>query len=325
MTLNKNHFESKKEVKWCPGCGNYAILMSMQKTLFTLGLKNENTVFISGIGCSGRFPYYINTYGFHTLHGRAPAVATGLKIMRPDLTIWIVVGDGDAFSIGLGHIIHLIRRNINVNVLFINNRIYALTKGQYSPTSNSKCITKSSPYGSLEEPINPLLTVLSAGCSFVARCIDSDHKNFEIIIEKAIENNGTSFIEILQNCNVFNNQIYNEVTDKNTRNEKVLNLKDGDILKFGEKEKKILTLDENLNFCKIKENDSNKKKLITHNTRNENIIQLMLANIPYEDTPYPIGIFRNIKKETYEERFNERIKYSKKIENINDLFLQNHI
>ncbi|HIH2762376.1 MAG TPA: thiamine pyrophosphate-dependent enzyme [Candidatus Azoamicus sp.] len=173
---------------------------------------------------------------FHTLHGRAPAVATGLKLMRPDLTVWIVVGDGDAFSIGLNHIIHLIRRNININILFINNKIYALTKGQYSPTSDEKSITKSSPYGSIEEPINPLSIILNSGCSFVARAIDNDHKNLKIIIEKAMENNGTSFIEVMQNCNVFNNQIYNEVSDKNTRDEKNLYLKHGNLLEFGEKE-----------------------------------------------------------------------------------------
>ncbi len=321
MNIDKNYFESRREVKWCPGCGNYAILMSMQKTLFSLGLKNEKIVFISGIGCSGRFPYYINTYGFHTLHGRAPAVATGLKLMRPDLTVWIVVGDGDAFSIGLGHIIHLIRRNINVNILFINNRIYALTKGQYSPTSDEKVITKSSPYGSLEDPINPLSTVLNAGCTFVARAIDNDHKNLKIIIEKAMENNGTSFIEVLQNCNVFNNQIYNEVSDKNTREEKVLYLKNGELLEFGEKEKQILILDENLTFNKIKITEKEKIKIhSTHHTENDNILQLMLSKIQYSQTPYPIGIFRDMQKETYEDKFKSRLTKSKKIKTLNDLF-----
>ncbi|HIH2763645.1 MAG TPA: 2-oxoacid:ferredoxin oxidoreductase subunit beta [Candidatus Azoamicus sp.] len=320
MNSDKNYFESRREVKWCPGCGNYAILMSMQKTLFSLGLKNENIVFISGIGCSGRFPYYINTYGFHTLHGRAPAVATGLKLMRPDLTIWIVVGDGDAFSIGLSHIIHLIRRNINVNILFINNKIYALTKGQYSPTSDEKTITKSSPYGSLEDPINPLSIVLNSGCSFVARAVDNDHKNLKIIIEQAMKNNGTSFIEVLQNCNVFNNQIYNEVSDKNTRDEKNLYLKHGEYLEFGEKTKYILTLDENLNLNKIKLHEQDKNKIAyIHNTQNENIMQLMLAKIQYHETPYPLGIFRDTRKETYEDRF-KNINASKKIKTINELF-----
>ncbi|HIH2762686.1 MAG TPA: thiamine pyrophosphate-dependent enzyme [Candidatus Azoamicus sp. MARI] len=321
MNTDKNYFESRREVKWCPGCGNYSILMSMQKTLFSLGLKNEKIVFISGIGCSGRFPYYINTYGFHTLHGRAPAVATGLKLMRPDLTVWIVVGDGDAFSIGLNHIIHLIRRNININILFINNKIYALTKGQYSPTSDEKSITKSSPYGSIENPINPLSIVLNSGCAFVARAIDTDHKNLKIIIENAMENNGTSFIEVLQNCNVFNNQIYNEVSDKNTREEKVLHLKNRNLLEFGEKDKYILTLSDDLTFNKIKSNEKEKIKFNTiHNTENENILQLMLAKLPYNNTPYPTGIFRNMKKETYEERFKNNTYESKKIKTINDLF-----
>lgn len=321
MNTDKNYFESRREVKWCPGCGNYAILMSMQKTLFSLGLKNEKIVFISGIGCSGRFPYYINTYGFHTLHGRAPAVATGLKLMRPDLTVWIVVGDGDAFSIGLNHIIHLIRRNINVNILFINNKIYALTKGQYSPTSDKNMITKSSPYGSLEEPINPILTVLNAGCSFVARAVDNDHKNLKEIIEKAIENTGTSFIEVLQNCNVFNNQAYNEISDKNTKEEKALYLKDKKLLEFGEKEKYILTINENLNFEKIKSNERETIKInSTHHTDNENILQIMLAKITYTETPYPIGIFRNIQKETYEDKIKQKIISSKKIPTLADIF-----
>lgn len=321
MNLDKNYFESRREVKWCPGCGNYAILMSMQKTLFSLGLKNEKIVFISGIGCSGRFPYYINTYGFHTLHGRAPAIATGLKLMRPDLTVWIVVGDGDAFSIGLGHIIHLIRRNINVNILFINNKIYALTKGQYSPTSDEKVITKSSPYGSIENSINPLSIVLNSGCTFVARAVDNDHKNLKIIIEKAMKNNGTSFIEVLQNCNVFNNQIYNEVSDKNIREEKVLYLQDNKLLEFGEKEKYILIIDENLNLNKIKSHEKEKIKINSiYNTQNENILQLMLAKIPYNQTPYPIGIFRDMQKNTYEERLKDKINISKKINTINDLF-----
>lgn len=321
MNADKNYFESRREVKWCPGCGNYAILMSMQKTLFSLGLNNEKIVFISGIGCSGRFPYYINTYGFHTLHGRAPAVATGLKLMRPDLIIWIVVGDGDAFSIGLSHILHLIRRNINVNILFINNKIYALTKGQYSPTSDKNVITKSSPYGSLEEPINPILTVLNAGCTFVARAVDNDHKNLKDIIEKAMKNNGTSFIEVLQNCNVFNNQIYNEISDKNTKEEKALYLKNNELLEFGEKEKYILKVNENLAFEKIKQIEKNNIKINSiHNTDNENILQLMLAKITYDETPYPIGIFRNMQKDTYEDKLKLKTNLSKKILTINDIF-----
>lgn len=321
MNADKNYFEYRREVKWCPGCGNYAILMSMQKTLFSLGLNNEKIVFISGIGCSGRFPYYINTYGFHTLHGRAPAVATGLKLMRPDLIIWIVVGDGDAFSIGLSHILHLIRRNINVNILFINNKIYALTKGQYSPTSDKNVITKSSPYGSLEEPINPILTVLNAGCTFVARAVDNDHKNLKDIIEKAMKNNGTSFIEVLQNCNVFNNQIYNEISDKNTKEEKALYLKNNELLEFGEKEKYILKVNENLAFEKIKQIEKNNIKINSiHNTDNENILQLMLAKITYDETPYPIGIFRNMQKDTYEDKLKLKTNLSKKILTINDIF-----
>ena len=320
MKEDKNYFESKREVKWCPGCGNYAILMAMQKTLFSLGLKNENIVFVSGIGCSGRFPYYINTYGFHTLHGRAPAVATGLKIMREDLCVWIVVGDGDAFSIGLSHIIHLMRRNLNIKILFINNKIYALTKGQYSPTSKQESITKSSPFGSIEKEINPLDIALTTGCSFVARAIDNDYTNLKIIITEAIKHNGTAFIEVLQNCNVFNNQIYNEVSDKNTKEEKLLHLQHDTYLKFGEKNKYELLINKNLIFEKRNVEDENKKEIgIIHKTDDENIIQTMLARIPYENIPYPVGIFRQVKKKTYEEKIKEKIKQSKKITTITEL------
>ncbi len=296
-----NNFESCREVKWCPGCGNYAILMTVQKTLHSLGLSNKNTVFISGIGCSGRFPYYVNSYGFHTLHGRSPAVATGLCLSRSDLNIWLVIGDGDGFSIGLAHVLHMVRRNINLNVLFINNKIYALTKGQYSPTSEKGTLTKSSPFGSLERSINPLLMVLSAGCTFVARAVDSDAPKLKDIILKGFNHKGTSFIEILQNCNVFNNKIYSDIVDSDGRYDKVIYLENEKPLIFGSSLENKLCLSKNLSFY-IKEKDSSDEYLF-HDTNSDNFLQLMLASLSLSDVPFPLGVFRSVNKETHEESF----------------------
>src|SRR6202046_259010 len=202
--LNRKDFVSDQEVRWCPGCGDYAILAAVQKTMPEFGIAPENTVFISGIGCSSRFPYYMNTYGFHTIHGRAPALATGLKVSRPDLDVWVVTGDGDGLSIGGNHLIHALRRNIDFNILLFNNRIYGLTKGQYSPTSEVGKITKSTPMGSLDNPFNPLSLVLGAESTFVARSIDSDRQHLTSVLRAASEHKGTSFVEIYQNCNIFN-------------------------------------------------------------------------------------------------------------------------
>ena len=318
--INKNNFESCREVKWCPGCGNYSILTTMQKTLHSIGLSTKDVVFISGIGCSGRFPYYINTYGFHTLHGRAPAVATGLKLARPDLNVWLVIGDGDGFSIGLGHILHLFRRNIDINILFINNGIYALTKGQYSPTSNNNFITKSSPFGSIEKPINPINLALNVGCSFVARTIDNDFKNFKDIIIAAIKHKGTSFIEVLQNCNIFNNNIYYNLTNKETKDEKILYLNNDKPLIYGKKNKYYLTINKQLEFTSIDYNNIDANNIIHHTINNKNIIQDMLSNITYNDTPYPVGIFRSINTMTYDDIYQLKIKQSKKINTFSDIF-----
>lgn len=317
MNNSSNYFESCREVKWCPGCGNYAILMSMQKTLFSLGLSNEKIVFVSGIGCSGRFPYYINTSGFHTLHGRVSAIATGLRLVRSDLKIWLVFGDGDGFSIGLSHVLHMVRRNVDVNVLFINNKVYALTKGQYSPTSDKNFITKSSPFGSIEEPINPLLMVLNAGCSFVARAIDSDVKNLSFIISEAMNHRGTSFIEVLQNCNVYNNEIYGHLTDKDVKDDNLLYLEHGKPLIFGKKNKKVLIL-ENLKFSIIDVDKFN--GYLLHDVLTENILQIMLAKILYKDVPFPVGILRKVNKDVYEDNYVDRSNKSYFIFKFDDLF-----
>jgi len=309
--MSKNYFDSCREVKWCPGCGNHSILMAMQKNLFSLGLKNENVVFISGIGCSGRFPYYINTYGFHTLHGRAPAVATGLAMTRPDLTIWLVIGDGDGFSIGLGHVLHMIRRNININVLFINNGIYGLTKGQYSPTSMMNTITKSSPDGSIEKPINPLLLALTAGATFVARVIDIDKEGFKDIISESLNHKGISFIEVLQNCNVFNDKIHSHLKDKKNKLNRLLYLKHNKYLDFGDNSQLSLQLSNDLTL-NVSENINNKDKII-YKSDNKNILQTLLAEKTFLDIPFPVGIFRSIKDDTYEDLRMNSIKSKKKI------------
>jgi len=319
MKSFNNSFESVREVKWCPGCGNYAILKAMQKTMESLNIPRKKTVFISGIGCSGRFPYYINTYGFHTLHGRSPAVATGLSLTRPDLNIWLVIGDGDGFSIGLGHILHMVRKNININILFINNRVYALTKGQYSPTSDVGFITKSSPYGSIDNPINPLSSVLNAGCTFVARSVDNDFKYLSYIIKSAVNHNGTSFIEVLQNCNIFNNDVYSRLNDSENKKKYILYLLHDEILKFGINNELILNVN-NMQF-EILSNAIINKNIIKHNILNDNILQIMLSKLSYLDTPFPLGIFRAIKKETFNDLYSKLDYKSRKINKFSDLFL----
>jgi 2-oxoglutarate ferredoxin oxidoreductase subunit beta len=226
--LTRQDFVSHQEVRWCPGCGDYAILATLQKTFPELGIPKENIVFISGIGCSGRFPYYMNTYGFHTIHGRAPAVATGLKITRPELSVWVITGDGDGLSIGGNHLMHMLRRNLDIKVLLFNNRIYGLTKGQYSPTSEQGKITNTSPEGTLDQPINPIAFALTAGATFVARVLDIDAKGLNTIIKAAASHKGSAFIEIYQNCNIFNDGAFANLTDKTLRDKNILWLEKGE-------------------------------------------------------------------------------------------------
>nr|WP_221473173.1 2-oxoacid:ferredoxin oxidoreductase subunit beta [Planomonospora venezuelensis] len=220
-------YKSDQEVRWCPGCGDYAILAAVQSFVPELGLKRENMVFVSGIGCSSRFPYYMNTYGFHSIHGRAPAIATGLAASRPDLSVWVITGDGDSLSIGGNHLIHALRRNVNLNILLFNNRIYGLTKGQYSPTSEVGKITKSTPMGSLDKPFNPISLAIGAEASFVARTIDSDRKHLQSVLREAAEHNGTSLVEIYQNCNIFNDGAFDQLKDPEQRDDITLRLEHG--------------------------------------------------------------------------------------------------
>src|SRR5580658_9488770 len=220
-------FASDQEVRWCPGCGDYVILNTIRSFLPELGLRRENMVFVSGIGCSSRFPYSMETYGMHSIHGRAPAIATGLAVTRPDLSVWVVTGDGDALSIGGNHLIHALRRNVNLKILLFNNRIYGLTKGQYSPTSESGKVTKSTPYGSLDTPFNPLSVALGAEATFVARTIDSDRKHLTAVLDAAARHEGTAFVEIYQNCNIFNDGAFEHLKDASTRDAHLLRLEHG--------------------------------------------------------------------------------------------------
>ncbi|MER6481862.1 2-oxoacid:ferredoxin oxidoreductase subunit beta, partial [Streptomyces filamentosus] len=226
-------FKSDQEVRWCPGCGDYAVLAAVQGFMPELGLAKENIVFVSGIGCSSRFPYYMNTYGMHSIHGRAPAIATGLATSRRDLSVWVVTGDGDALSIGGNHLIHALRRNVNLKILLFNNRIYGLTKGQYSPTSEVGKITKSTPMGSLDAPFNPVSLAIGAEATFVARTVDSDRKHLTEVLRRAAEHDGTALVEIYQNCNIFNDGAFDVLKDKDRAKEAVIRLEHGQPIRFG--------------------------------------------------------------------------------------------
>src|SRR5499425_628765 len=231
--LAAKDFKSDQEVRWCPGCGDYAILAAFQAFLPELEIPGENLVIVSGIGCSSRLPYYVNSYGMHSIHGRAPAIATGLAASRPDLSVWVITGDGDALSIGGNHLIHALRRNVNIKILLFNNRIYGLTKGQYSPTSEQGKVTKSTPYGSLDTPFNPLSLAIGAEAGFVARTIDSDRKHLTSVLRAAADHRGTAFVEIFQNCPIFNDEAFGPLTDPSSRDDRLIRLEHGELIRFG--------------------------------------------------------------------------------------------
>lgn len=297
MTLTKKDFQSDNEVRWCPGCGDYAILASVQKTLAELNFKPHETVFVSGIGCASRFPYYMQTYGMHTIHGRGPAFASGIKLSNPKLKVFLVTGDGDGLSIGANHLLHLFRRNIDITVLMFNNQIYGLTKGQYSPTSNQGLVAKSTPFGSLEKPVNPVGFALSAGATFVARSIDSDAQHLGEMLKAAIAHKGCSFVEILQNCVVFNDKAFAKLRDKNSREQKVLTLREKEPLLFAECQKGI-AIDRETFAPKIVEGANLSQALIFDSS---NLIKSqMVANFGPE-FPTPLGVFRRSVEETFED------------------------
>ncbi|WP_046003182.1 2-oxoacid:ferredoxin oxidoreductase subunit beta [Pseudoalteromonas rubra] len=300
--LSKADFASDQEVRWCPGCGDYAILAGIQKVLPELNTPKENFVFVSGIGCSSRLPYYLSTYGFHTLHGRAPTVATGIKLANPELSVWVITGDGDALSIGANHLLHLLRRNINVNILLINNRIYGLTKGQYSPTSEQGKVTKSSPLGSISGPVDPVSFALNAGATFVARAIDKDAKGLQKILKQAAEHQGASFVEIYQNCHVFNDGAFEAATARDTKDDATVQLVDGEPLVFGSKDKKAIVLD-GLEAKVVSVNtESLPDNALVHTTGSDNeAYDALLSSFQHKGLPLPVGVFRQLRKPTYEQ------------------------
>jgi len=311
----RKDFISDEDVRWCPGCGDYSVLAQVQRVMPSicqeLQIPRENIVFISGIGCSSRFPYYMNTYGFHTIHGRAPTIATGLSVSRPDTQVWVVTGDGDGLSIGANHLIHSLRRNIDIKILLFNNRIYGLTKGQYSPTSEIGKRTKSSPMGSVEAPINPLYTAMVSEATFVARALATDAENLQEILVRAARHKGAAFVEILQNCNVFNDGAFDSFAEKSVRQERTLYLQDGKPLIFGKNRDKVLKLrggTNGLEFEIVNLDDAAKDRLVSHNEKSEpNYLARLLASLDEEKCPVPLGVFRSINKPDYGKRLSDQI------------------
>jgi 2-oxoglutarate ferredoxin oxidoreductase subunit beta len=303
-------YKAPIDVRWCAGCGGYSILAQTQRIMSTLGIPKEKIVFISGIGCSSRFPYYMNVYGMHTMHGRALPIATGLKITRPDLSIWVATGDGDALSIGGNHFIHACRRNIDLNVLMFNNGIYSLTKGQYSPTSLPGQVTKSSPLGVLDDPFNPVALALGSGASFVARCSDRDTASMQYMYERAAHHKGFAFVESYANCVIYNDGAYDLFSKKETRKENTVMLEHGKPLVFGENEDKGIKLDGFTPKVVSLTNGYSKNDLLVHNEQ-DSTLAFILANMTYNpELPRPMGVFQAIERQTYEDKVTEQIEYN---------------
>ncbi len=298
---SKKDWASDQEVRWCPGCGDYGILQAVQQLMPDLGITPESTVFISGIGCSSRFPYYMNTYGMHSIHGRAPAIATGLAVARPDLDVWVITGDGDGLSIGGNHLIHALRRNVNLKILLFNNRIYGLTKGQYSPTSELGKVTKSTPFGSIDPPFNPLAVALGAEASFVARTHDLDRKHMMDVFRAAHEHRGASFVEIYQNCNVFNDGQFNDVTKRTVRDEMMIDLVHGEPILFGaERQRGVMMADDG--FLRIVEvAEVGIERILVHDVAHPfPSLAFALARLNTDDhSPTPFGVFRAVDRPEY--------------------------
>ena len=302
----KKDWASDQEVRWCPGCGDYGILQAVQTLMPELGIMPEKTVFISGIGCSSRFPYYMNTYGFHTIHGRAPAIATGLKVTRPDLDVWVVTGDGDGLSIGGNHLIHVLRRNVDLKILLFNNKIYGLTKGQYSPTSEVGKVTKSTPAGSVDFPFNPITVALGTHATFVARSVDVEQKHLGETLKRAHQHRGASFLEILQNCNIFNDGAFNDVSDKGIKAEHQLVLEHGKPLIFGKNRDKGIKMNGmRPEVVTLGTNGATEKDLVVHDETNLSLA-FMLGNFE-PPMPTPMGVFYAVSRPTYDGAMNQQL------------------
>jgi 2-oxoglutarate/2-oxoacid ferredoxin oxidoreductase subunit beta len=309
VKLTAKDFKSDQEVRWCPGCGDYAVLSAVQGFMPSLGLPRERIVFVSGIGCSSRFPYYMNTYGMRSTHGRAPAIATGLAVTRPDLSVWVITGDGDALSIGGNHLIHALRRNVNLKILLFNNQIYGLTKGQYSPTSERGKVTKSTPMGSLDHPFNPVSVALGAEATFVARSIDSDRGHLTEVLRKAAAHRGTAFVEVYQNCNIFNDGAFDELKDADTRADHQIRLEHGQPIRFGANGERGVRLTEEARVEIVDVADVGVEGLLVHDEhRKEPSLAFMLSRLAHSThKPTPIGVFRDVDRPVYDELMAEQL------------------
>lgn len=306
---NRKEFTSDQEVRWCPGCGDYAVLAAVQGFLPELGLKRENIVFVSGIGCSSRFPYYLDTYGMHSIHGRAPAIATGLATSRKDLSVWVVTGDGDALSIGGNHLIHSLRRNVNLKILLFNNRIYGLTKGQYSPTSEPGKVTKSTPMGSLDNPFNPVSLALGAEGTFVARTIDSDRKHLTHVLSAAAAHRGTAFVEIYQNCPIFNDGAFDAIKDNESKADAIIPLVHGEPIRFGNEGQKGVVRDPVTGGVRIVDDPDPADVLVHDAHASDPTTAFALSRLTDAGVlaHAPIGIFRQVEQPTYDDLAREQI------------------
>ncbi len=309
VKFTRKDFQSDQEVRWCPGCGDYSVLTAVQLLLPDLDVAPENTVFISGIGCSSRFPYYMNTYGIHSIHGRAPAVATGVAIARPDLDVWVITGDGDALSIGGNHLIHTLRRNVNLTIILFNNQIYGLTKGQYSPTSEVGKVTKSSPLGSVDFPFNPLSVALGAEASFVARTHDMDRKHMTEMFRRAHDHRGAAFVEVYQNCNVFNDGAFAEITSRDNRESMLIELRHGEPVRFGENDSLCVVLNEYGEASVAKADEVEASRILVHDeTRRDPSVAFSLSRLAEHPTqPTPIGVFRAVERLVYDDELERQL------------------
>jgi 2-oxoglutarate ferredoxin oxidoreductase subunit beta len=322
--LTKKDFESDQLVRWCPGCGDYAILAAMTNALPQLGIPRENIVFVSGIGCAARFPYYVNTYGFHTIHGRGPAFATGIKLANPSLSVWEIQGDGDAMAIGGNHLIHALRRNVDINIIVFNNEIYGLTKGQYSPTSPRGLVTKSTPYGVIERPFRVSDLVMGAQGTFYARTIDTNPKLMADIFIAASRHKGTSLVEVLQNCVIFNDDAHAAVTAKENRDDFQLHVKHGEPLLFGKDRKKGIRLNGlKLEVVTLGQNGITEKDILVHDAHAEDpALHLMLARMSPPEFPMALGVIREVSTVTLDEAIEEeerKVRESARYRSVDDL------
>lgn len=308
VQLTAKDYASDQDIRWCPGCGDYSILAQVKKVLAALSTKREKTVFVSGIGCSSRFPYYVNTYGFHSIHGRAPALASGIKSVNPELDVWVATGDGDALSIGGNHFLHAIRRNVNMKILMFNNRIYGLTKGQYSPTSPLGKKTKSTPFGSVDYPLHPISVAIGAEATFVARSVDTYTKHLEYVLERAAAHKGTAFVEIYQNCNIFNDLAFEYATSKETKDDTTVVLEHGKPLVFGKDRKKGIRLNGMDPEVVELGGDIKEDDLLFHDERQaEPSLAYLLSRMHYPEFPEPMGIFRCVERPTYEDMLTRQV------------------